>query len=393
MDTNRIIKEVNKIEDDIIKLRHRLHQNPELGYEEYDTSKLVTKTLKSLNLVVDNNIYTTGVSALLKGQNNEQTILLRADMDALAIQEKTDLPYASKKDGVMHACGHDVHTAIVLGAAVVLKELEAELKGNVKFVFQPAEEQEGGALGMIENGVLEKPKVDAALGLHVWGSAQKGTIEIKYGSMMASPDRFLIKIKGEGGHAANPHQCKDPIVIATEVVQKFQNIISRKLEPTEPAVLSVCHIEGGNTHNVIPDEVLIEGTVRTLTEKTRHFIPEVMEKILANTTNTYEADYELDYEYSFPPLINNKEMTDLVSKSADKIMGEKNVIKIEKPNMGGEDFAYFAQEVPSSYFYLGIAPSKDEVIKHHNSYFKVDDEVIADGIAVLVRSVFDYFDG
>ena len=392
METKKIQKEIKKIEEDIIKLRHRLHQYPEIGYEEYNTAQLIAKTLKKLDLEVNDDIYATGVTGLLKGKENNKTVLLRADMDALAIQEKTDLPYASQKDGVMHACGHDVHSAIVLGAAVVLKELEEQLPGNVKFVFQPAEEQEGGALGMIENGVMENPAVDAALGLHVWGSAKKGTVEIKYDSMMASPDRFFIKIIGEGGHAANPHQCVDPIIIATEVVQEFQNIISRKVEPTEPAVLSVCHIEGGNTHNVIPDEVIIEGTVRTLTEDVRDSIPSLMEKMLTKITEIYGAEYELDYDYSFPPLINNKEMTDLIRNSASKVMGEDKVIEIKKPNLGGEDFSYFAKEVPSSYFYLGIAPSKENVIKHHNPHFYVDDDVIADGIAILVQAVFDYFD-
>lgn len=391
METEKIIKKIKKVEEDIVELRHRIHQYPEIGYEEFTTAKLIAETLKKIDLEVEDNIYATGVTGLIKGKKSEKTILLRADMDALAIQEKTDLPYTSKKDGIMHACGHDVHSAMVLGAAVVLKELEDELAGNVKFVFQPAEEQEGGALGMIENGVMENPKVDAALGLHVWGTAQKGTVEIKYDSMMASPDRFLIKIIGEGGHAASPHQCIDPIIIATEVIQEFQNIISRKIEPTEPAVLSVCHIEGGNTHNVIPDEVIIEGTVRTLTEDTRYKIPAIMEKMLKKITGIYGADYELDYDYSFPPLINDKEMTDLVRKSAVKVLGEDKVIEITKPNLGGEDFSYFAKEVPASYFYLGIAPSKEEIIKHHNPHFYVDDDVIADGIAILVQAVFDYF--
>jgi len=388
--TKKILKEVKKIEEDIIEFRHHLHQYPELGYEEFNTAKLIAKTLNKSDLKVNDDIYATGVSALLEGQEKNKTVLLRADMDALTVQEKTNLPYASKKDGIMHACGHDVHSAIVLGAAVVLKELEKDLLGNVKFVFQPAEEQEGGAVGMIENGVLKNPKVDAAFGLHVWGSAKKGTVEIKYDSMMASPDKFLIKIIGAGGHAANPHQCIDPIIISTEVIQEFQNIISRKVDPTEPAVISVCHLEGGNTHNVIPDEVILEGTVRTLTEEVRYKIPKIMEKILENITGIYGADYDFNYEYSFPPLINNCEMTDLVKSSAVKVMGDKNVIELKNPNLGGEDFAYFAKEVPSSYFYLGIAPSKDEIIKHHHSNFYVDDDVIEDGIAILVQAVFDY---
>ncbi|MGM0436745.1 MAG: M20 metallopeptidase family protein [Bacillota bacterium] len=393
MDKKKIFKMVEDIEDEIIEIRHIIHQNPELAYEEKETAALVEKELKKLDLKVKSGIYHTGVCGLLENSNseNDKTILLRADMDALPIQENTGKPYSSKNDGIMHACGHDGHTAILIGVAILLNKLKNEFNGNVKFVFQPAEEAEGGAQGMIEEGVLENPEVDAALGLHLWGTSPKGVVEYKSGPFMASPDKFTLKVLGEGGHAAQPEKSIDPIPIATSIVNQFQNIISRRTDPLESAVISVCHIEGGDTHNVIPNEVFLEGTVRSLVPEVRDKLPEYMEKAIKKVTSIYGADYDFDYEYRFPPLINDENMAELLSTSARKILGDSRVRELKKANMGGEDFSYFAESVPANFFYLGMAPSKREVMKHHQDKFDVDDEVLKDGMAVIVQTVIDYF--
>ena len=393
MNKDEILKLAENIEDRIINIRHKIHQNPELAFEEKETAALVEKELKKLDLKVESGIYHTGVCGLLENSNseNDRTILLRADMDALPIQEKTGKSYSSNNDGVMHACGHDGHTAILIGVAMILNKLKNEFSGNVKFVFQPAEEAEGGAKGMIEEGVLENPAVDAALGLHLWGTSPKGVVEYKAGPFMASPDKFSLKIIGDGGHAAQPEKSIDPIPIASNIIDQFQNIISRRTDPLESAVISVCHIEGGDTHNVIPDEVFIEGTVRSLVPEVRDKLPEYMEKAIEKVTSIYGADYDFDYEYRFPPLINDENMADLLSKSARKILGDNKVKELKKANMGGEDFSYFAKEVPANFFYLGMAPTEDEVMKHHQAKFDVDDDVLREGMAVMVQTVIDYF--
>ena len=393
MNKDEILKLAENIEDRIINIRHKIHQNPELAFEEKETAALVEKELKKLDLKVESGIYHTGVCGLLENSNseNDRTILLRADMDALPIQEKTGKSYSSNNDGVMHACGHDGHTAILIGVAMILNKLKNEFSGNVKFVFQPAEEAEGGAKGMIEEGILENPAVDAALGLHLWGTSPKGVVEYKAGPFMASPDKFRLRIIGDGGHAAQPEKSIDPIPIASNIIDQFQNIISRRTDPLESAVISVCHIEGGDTHNVIPNEVFIEGTVRSLVPEVRDKLPEYMEKAIEKVTSIYGADYDFDYEYRFPPLINDENMADLLSKSARKILGDNKVKELKKANMGGEDFSYFAKEVPANFFYLGMAPTEDEVMKHHQAKFDVDDDVLREGMAVMVQTVIDYF--
>ncbi|MGM0379233.1 MAG: M20 metallopeptidase family protein [Bacillota bacterium] len=391
MNTEQIRKVIDRIESEVIEIRHKIHQNPELAFEETDTARLVANKLKDLDLKVETNVFKTGVMGILEKDKAKKTILLRADMDALPIQEDTGLKFSSQNKGVMHACGHDAHVAILLGTAMVLNELKSELVGNVKFIFQPAEESEGGAKGMIEEGVLKNPDVDAALGLHVWGSVPKGVVEYKVGTFMASPDKFVVRLFGQGGHAAQPHNCVDLISLSTQIINGFQRIVSRQIDPVESAVISTCHIEAGETHNVIPKELLLEGTVRSLKPKNRKKLPKLMEKVIKNTMSVEGADYQFNYEYRFPPLINDKDMTNLVKQAANKILGSTRLRQAAKPNMGGEDFAYFAREVPSCFFFLGIAPSDDQTIQHHRPEFKVDDDVLKDGIAVLSQAVIDFF--
>jgi amidohydrolase len=311
-------------------------------------------------------------------------------MDALQVQEETDVLYKSVNPGLMHACGHDGHTAGLLGVAMILNELKSELQGNVKLIFQPAEENEGGALPMIEAGVLENPRVDAAFGCHLWGSVKEGNVQIKYGAMMASPDSFRFKIIGRGGHAAMPHLTIDPVMITVQVINQMQSIVSRRINPLLPAVISFTTIHGGETHNVIPNEVEVTGTIRVFDKSLRQWIPETMESTLKHIAEANNASYEFQLMPKFPPLINDKDMTNLAHSSISKVVGIKNVETAILPNMGGEDFAYFAEKVPSSFYFVGIAPNDENHVIHHHPKFSWDDKNLLIVTQTLSQIAYDF---
>ena len=373
----------------IVELRHHFHQYPELDHEEIQTARIVADELKKMGIETAEGVSKTGVVGLIRGKYPGKTVLLRADMDALPIQEDADVPYKSVIPGKMHACGHDGHTASLVGTAMVLNALKDELHGNVKLVFQPAEEYDGGAFEMIQEGVLENPHVDAAFGLHLWGPVPQGKVRIKHGPAMAAPDQFAFKIIGKGGHGSTPHLCVDPIMIAVEAISVMQTIISRKKDPFETAVISFCSINGGHQYNILPDIVEVKGTIRTFEENLRKWIPEQMEEILRSLTKSQGADYEFILDASIPPLINDHKMTDIVRNAAVKIVGEENVFEASKPDMGGEDYAYFAQEVPSSFFFVGISPDPENPVTHHSSYFSWDDECLFTATAVMAQTAVD----
>lgn len=390
MSTENIKALSEKFYPEVKALRHYFHMNPELSFKEYGTAKRVAEVLESLGIETQTGVAETGVVGLIRGAADGPTVLLRADMDALLLQEEADVPYHSQVPGVMHACGHDGHTAGLLGAAMILNELKAQLKGNVKLVFQPAEENEGGALPMIEAGVMENPKVDAAFGCHLWGNLKEGQIQVKKGPMMASPDMFNIKIIGRGGHAALPHLSIDPISISAQVINEFQTIISRRKNPVLPAVISVSMIHGGETHNVIPNTVELCGTIRVFDKEVRKWIPEAMESVLRHVTEANGASYEFYVEKRFPPLINDSAMTELVEKSAVQLWGSERVEWSDTPNMGGEDFAYFAEHVPSSFFFVGIAPDDSEPVSHHHPKFAWNDDVLKVSMQTLAQVAIDF---
>ena len=370
----------------MINLRETIHMYPEDGFSEFTTSKIIIEELEKLGIKVQKNVATTGVVGLIEGKYPGKTVLLRADMDALKIQEQADVEYKSKIDGMMHACGHDGHVAGLLGAAMILNELKDNLHGNVKLVFQPAEERDGGALPMIEEGVLENPKVDAAFAAHLWGYLNEGEVHLKEGPMMASPDIFNINVIGKGGHGAVPQESIDPIVITCQIVNSLQTIVSRKINPLDPVVITCGRIQGGDCHNVIPNEVELEGTIRTFNEETRNWVPKVMEDLIRGITTSQGAAYEFKYEPKYPALINDKYMTSFAKESLKKVVGEENVFDLKEPNMGGEDFAYFAQKVPSAFIFVGIANNKSEPVIHHNPYFKWDSKnvgILAQGLSQI----------
>lgn len=374
----------------MINLRETIHMYPEDGFSEFTTSKIIIEELDKLGIKVQKNVAKTGVVGLIEGKYPGKTVLLRADMDALKIQEQADVEYKSKIDGMMHACGHDGHVAGLLGAAMILNELKDNLHGNVKLVFQPAEERDGGALPMIEEGVLENPKVDAAFAAHLWGYLNEGEVHLKEGPMMASPDIFNIKVIGKGGHGAVPQESIDPIVITCQIVNSLQTIVSRKINPLDPVVITCGRIQGGDCHNVIPNEVELEGTIRTFNEETRNWVPKVMEDLIRGITTSQGAAYEFKYEPKYPALINDKYMTSFAKESLKKVVGEENVFDLKEPNMGGEDFAYFAQKVPSAFIFVGIANNKSEPVIHHNPYFKWDSKNVGILAQSLSQIAIDY---
>lgn len=360
----------------IVNIRHQLHMYPEVGYQEFKTSKLISDTLTNLGIEVQTNVAKTGVVGLIKGKYPGKTILLRADMDALKVNEETDIEFKSKVPGVMHACGHDGHTASLLGAAMILNELKDELHGNVKLMFQPDEEIEGGAYNMIKEGILENPTVDAAFAGHLWGSIKEGKIGVKHGPMMASPDIFNLKVIGKGGHGGVPQNTIDPIPILSQIINAYQTIVSRKNNPVNPLVVSCCHMTAGtlNCHNAIPTEALLQGTVRTFDEETRTYAEKILEDMAKGIALSQGAQIEYEYIRQFPPLVNDDKMTDLAFSSLGKLIGSDNVFELKEPSMGGEDFAFLANSVPSTFVFVGIAKDENNPVLHHNSNFAWDDK-------------------
>ncbi|NPV43751.1 MAG: amidohydrolase [Firmicutes bacterium] len=382
---------VMDIEDDVIKIRRDFHMNPELGMEEYRTSRIVGEILEGLGLEVKRNIANTGVVGLLAGGSGGKTIALRADMDALPIQDEKKVVYASRILGKMHACGHDAHTAILLGTAMVLSRIKDRLKGSVKFIFQPAEETVGGAEPMIREGVLENPKVDAIFGLHMAPDIETGRIGVKYGMANASSDTFRIVVKGRAAHGASPHLGVDAIAVTAQVINCLQLLISREVDPLDSAVLTIGTINGGTQSNIICDRVQMTGTLRSLNPVVRKRIIERVKQLLTGITQNLGGDCLLSLTPGYPPLFNHSEMVELVERAAKGVIGEENVVRISRPSMGVEDFAYFLQKVQGAFWRLGCRnPSKNIEYPGHNPLFDIDEDALAIGVAVHVKTVMEF---
>ncbi len=392
--TEKIQELASKYLNEIVKLREYLHENPELDLDLFNTSRIIKEKLDKLG-VEYTEMAQTGVCALIRGKKGNlnaperKTILLRGDMDALPIKEEADVPFKSKIEGKMHACGHDGHTAGLYGALLIINDLRDELEGNVKFAFQPGEERSGGAEKMIQEGLLKNPQVDMAFGLHLWGPLKENKLATMAGPMMASPDEFSIIIKGKGGHASAPELSIDPVVIAAQVVLGLQTIRSRMVSTFSPLVLTCSVIQAGEAFNVIPNDVVIKGTVRTLDKELRDRVPLIMEQIIGGIVSAYGADFNLSYNKYYPILINDSEATEVLKKSAIKILGEENFENLENPVMGGEDFSYFGYNIPSAFAFLGIAQQGKEVPYHHHPKFHFRSEVAAQSAKVLSQAAFD----
>lgn len=386
-----LLQKSREIAPDLIRIRRAIHRYPELGFAENKTADCIYKELNGNGLTIKKGIGGTGVYALLNGSRGGKTVALRADMDALPIREQTGLDFASQNPGVMHACGHDAHVAVVIGAAHILSSLKSELTGSVKFIFQPCEEKPpGGALAMIESGVLTDPGIDAIFGLHVNPYMPSGDIGYRVGPMMAATDMFTLTVRGKGGHGAAPHQGVDGIVVAAQIINAFQTIPSRLVDPLQPVVVTVGTINGGYASNVLADEVIMTGTVRTLDEGLRQEMAGRLSRLAEGICGAYEATCELDYRYEYPVLNNDENLCRLIGKSAEDLLGPNKVYLIDRPSMGGEDFAFFAQRVPGCYINLGVGKSGQDNYPWHHPRFDLDEGALAVGAAVLSNAVLEF---
>ena len=381
-----IRSEIKDIEKNIIGWRRDFHQYPELGFDEHRTSKIIGEALKEMGLAPQMNVGKTGVTAdLTFGEGS--TIALRADMDALPMQETSGLDFSSKHDGVMHACGHDGHMAMLLGAAKVLTQNGDSFNGTVRFIFQPAEEGAGGARYMIEDGCLDG--VDEIYGIHVWNYQPVGEVGITDGPVLAAADMFEINIKGIGGHGAAPQGTVDAVVVSSHLVQALQTIVSRNTNPLESTVVTIGTINGGHNFNIIADEVTLSGTARAYTEENRNLIKTRMAEIIDGVAKTFGAEISFDYEDGYPPTINHTDPVNKVLKAAERVVGEK--AGLPYLSMGGEDFSYYLQKIPGCFFFVGSAPNDQELFEtpHHCSHFTMDERALLVGPSIYLNLVDD----
>ncbi|HYF95091.1 MAG TPA: amidohydrolase [Symbiobacteriaceae bacterium] len=374
-----------------VETRRHLHMHPELSFEERETSAYVAAQLEKLSIPFTAGIGGYGIKAVIDGGHPGRTVALRADMDALPIMEETGLPFASVTPGVMHACGHDVHTATLLATARALKERETEIHGRIVLVFQPGEEvNPGGASLMIRDGLLQNPDVDAIFGLHVGPLMEVGTMCFGAGAVQAAPDEFDVTIVGKGGHGAQPHLCVDPVLAAAQCLTLLQQVVARNVGPFQNAVITVGSIHGGAARNVIPDEVTFKGTVRTMDPALRELMPRRIEAIVRGVCEAAGATYRLRYDPGYPALINDEAATDVARRAALHVLAEESVQPM-LPSMGGEDFAYYLQQVPGSFGRLGaLKPGTANPYGLHTSKLMIDEECLAVGVAYFLSVVQHY---
>jgi amidohydrolase len=392
--TIAVSPEVAQLTESMIDLRRILHQWPELGFQEKRTSALVAERLQALGIEVRTGVAQTGVLGTLRGNGAGKTVLLRADMDGLPIEEASGAPYASQNHGVMHACGHDGHTAILLTTARVLAQRRQQFAGTVKFAFQPAEElPPGGAKEMIEEGVLKHPRVDATFGLHLWNGLPVGKIGVDEGPIMASVDRFDIVIKGIGSHGAYPHTGVDPIVVGSHVVAALQTVVSREVPPLAPVVVTVGTFQGGTAFNVIPSHVELSGTVRTVDTRIRDEMPVRLERIVRGITSGMRAECSFNYAFGYPVTVNDVSRAQFARRVAGTIVGDGNVVSAGM-TMGAEDMSYFLNAVPGCYLRLGSGnPNHGVIHPHHSALFNFDEAALPIGVELLTQLTLAYLNG
>jgi len=388
VDISRIRREIQELQPTIVELRRRLHQKPELGFREHLTSELISQKLQEWGIEHQTGIAQTGIVATIHGDKPGKVLAIRADMDALPIQEQNDVPYRSQHDGVMHACGHDGHTAIALSVAFYLSQHRQDFTGTVKIIFQPAEEGPGGAKPMIEAGVLQNPQVDAIIGLHLWNNLPLGTVGVRNGALMAATESFRCTIQGKGGHGAIPQQTVDSILVAAHIVTALQTIVARNVSPLESAVVTVGEIHAGTAVNVIADTAYLSGTVRYFNPALGELIPQRLEQVIAGVCQIHGATYKLDYQRHYPAVINDAKIAELVRSVAEGVIETPLGIVPECQTMGGEDMSFFLEAVPGCYFFLGSAnPDKDLAYPHHHPRFNFDETALGMGVEIFVRFV------
>ncbi|HET7269646.1 MAG TPA: M20 family metallopeptidase [Rubrobacter sp.] len=365
-----------RLGEKIVALRRDIHREPELGFDTEKTAEKVLAALEGLPLEIETGIAQNGIVATLRGEG--PTVALRADMDALPIQEDTGLSFASEIEGRMHACGHDGHTSMLVGAAHALSGMRDRLNGTVRFVFQPAEEGGGGGKVMVEEGVADD--VSSIFALHLWPGLPFGKVATKAGPIMAAADAFEMEIKGSGGHGAMPHLTADAVVIAAQVVTALQTVVSREVDPVEPAVLTVGEIGAGTAFNIIPEKARLGGTVRTLNAALRERMPGRIEEIARGVAKGMRGDVKLDYDFSYPVTVNDEGAADRALGVAEGLFGGESVLELPNPSMGAEDFAYFLQKVPGAFIWLGVG---EDVSGLHTPQFAFEEDVLPRGSALL----------
>lgn len=385
----KLYASLDEIYNEIVTIRRHLHENPELSFQETNTARFIAEYQEKLGHEVKRNVGGNGVVAYLKGDKPGPTVALRADFDALPIKEETEVPFRSKNDGVMHACGHDGHTAALLGLAKVLSGMKAELEGTVVFIHQHAEEVvPGGAISMIEDGCLDD--VDVIFGVHLQAQTPVGEVNYRVGALHAAADFFEINIQGKGGHGAYPHQTKDSIVIGSQLVGNLQDIISRKIDPLEPAVISVGTFEAINANNVIADTALLKGTVRTYSDEVRNYIEKEIENVVSSTCQLYHAEGKLDYHRGYPALITHETETNFVAELA-KDIPEVELVQETEPSMGGEDYAYYLEKVKGTFMFVGAEhPDAKESYPHHHPKFDIDEKALLISAKLLGKATLEY---
>lgn len=382
--TTDLLREANELADDLTALRRDFHMHPELGFQEVRTARIVAERLTDLGIEVSTGVGKTGVVGIIGGgQPGERTVLIRFDMDALPIQDAKDVPYRSQTPGVMHACGHDAHTAIGIGVATLLARHRAELPGTVKLMFQPAEEGLGGANAMIADGVLRGPDVDVALGLHVSSGHPTGTAVVRSGAMMAAADGFEIVVRGRGGHGARPHETIDAVLVAAQIVVALQSVVARNLDPDETGVLTVGAIEAGSASNVIAETAIMRGTIRAFSQATRELLHRRMEEIATHVAAAFGATAEVAHRWGVEPTVNAPAPTAVLHAAAAAVLGDENIDTTYRTT-GGEDFSAVLLAVPGSFFFLGSQDTSRGIdAPHHNPRFDIDEACLPQGAAIL----------
>ncbi|BDA78798.1 peptidase M20 [Leptospira kobayashii] len=381
--------------EELIRYRRKIHSNPELKYEERETADYVASHLKSLGYSFEENIAETGIVCLVDSGIPGNTILVRADMDALPILEENHVDYKSRNNGKMHACGHDGHTSVLMGLSSELKESLKSFvpKGRVLLCFQPAEEGGSGADKMIESGILDRYKVDACFALHVWNHIDLGKLGVVDGTMMASVDEFHITVKGTSGHGAMPQHTVDPIVVGSHIVTALQTIVSRNVDPLEPCVVTVGSFHSGNAFNVIPETAELRGTVRTYSKEVYQKVPKRLEEIVKGIAKSFGAEVDFEYKRIDKPTINDPEMADIVREAGKNILGPDSITEENTRTMGGEDFSAFLMERPGCYFFIGSRNEKKGFVhSHHSSFFDFDEDALSNGLSVMKEVIRLYLE-
>ncbi|HHZ19953.1 MAG TPA: amidohydrolase [Firmicutes bacterium] len=386
MNTEALHRQVDAIIDWVVETRRALHQHPELGMEEHQTAEKIAAALAEIGIPYTPGVAGTGIIGIITSGAPGKTVALRADMDALPIQEQTGLAYASRIPGKMHACGHDAHMAIQLGAARVLHEMRNELCGTVKLLFQPAEETTGGAQPMIAAGCMDNPLVDYVLGLHVTPQLETGEIWVRYGTLTASSDVFRITVHGKSAHAAYPEESVDAIVIAAQLITSLQTIIARNVSPLTSAVLTLGKIQGGTKENIIADTVELSGTMRTLDQEVRAMMKARIRSIADGICTSMGGSCTVEFEEGYMPIVNNNDVVDVIVQNAEQLLGKAGVIYKENPSLGVEDFAFFCHRCPGAFYYLGCGnKAKGITAPGHSPFFQIDEDCLK--IGVLLQAV------